>query len=223
MRLTTLTLAAGALVALHAPISFAQATNPGVRLQYSEITGIDDKVYIFGVPTTDSAGKRKTFDVVIDLTAMGDGTPATSALVTSTLSPGLASSKIVPGAYRSVAAGTCRVVNFALRNARVQSQFQCLDDSGNPFEASVVSGTVGPGHPFETQLKRNNIHTRPDVGNMTWGLVTKGGSQIGACGHGLSLGRIASAQQFGNQIAFSLWYENGTGAFLCSTNLTKTP
>jgi hypothetical protein len=221
MKLTALTLATGALIALHAPISFAQATNPGMRLQYSEITGIDNKVYIYGIPTTDSAGKRKTYDAVIEMTAMSNGAPATSAVVEPSPSPGLTPSKIVPGAYKSVAAGTCKVVNFALKNARVQSQLQCLDNFGSPFEASVVSGTVGPGHPFEKQLKAGGINLRPDVANITWGLVTAAANLLGGCGHGLSLQRIVGAQQFGNQIAFTLWETNGT--FLCGTNLTKTP
>lgn len=215
----SLAIATTTLLTIQAAPAFAQATNPGMRLQYSEITGIDNKVYIYGIPTTDSAGNRKTYDAVVELSAMGNGAPATSAIVTPSVSPGLTSGKIVAGTYKSSAAGTCKVTNFALRTGRVQSLMQCVSDNGTPFEMSAVTGTIGAGHPFEAQLKANNFHLRGDVNAYTWGAVTKSGSNLGACG-GFTAGDEMAVQQVGNQILVYLFF----GASLdCTTTLTKNP
>jgi hypothetical protein len=221
MKLTTVSLAIAAAMAAQVGPAFAQATNPGLRLQYSEITGIEDKVYIFGVPTTDSAGRRRSFDVVIDLTAMSDGTPATSALVTSRLSPTPPlSPKIVPGAYKSNREGTCTITNFALRSGRTQSQMRCLADAGSAFEITLVTGGISAGHPFETQLKAAGINTRPDVTSYIWGLVTLGVvGNFGGCGT-MYGGSIIGGQQAGNNLTLSLF--NTAGEFKCSTTLIKT-
>jgi hypothetical protein len=222
MKLTALTLAAGALIALHAPtLSFAQTTNPGLRLQYSEITGVDNKVYIYGIPTTDSAGNRKTYDAVIDLSAASNGSVASTASVTSTPTVAFPPSKLVAGTYKSSGAATCKVSNSILKTGRAQSFFQCLSDSGASLELAVVTGSVGAGHPFTTELVRAGIDKRADVANFAWGLSTKGGSNIGGCG-GFNTGYPIAAQQVGNQIVLS-YFRYYDGAIYCSTTLTKTP
>jgi hypothetical protein len=221
MKLTTVSLAIAAAITAQVGPAFAQATNPGLRLQYSEITGIDNKVYIYGIPTTDSAGNRKTYDAVIELSAAGNGSVASTASVASTPTVAFPPSKLVAGAYKSSGAATCKVSNSTLKTGRAQSFLQCLSDTGASVELAVVTGSVGAGHPFTTELVRAGIDKRADVANFAWGVSTKGNAYIGGCGP-FSTGYPIAAQQVGNQIVVS-YFRYSDGAFLCSTTLTKTP
>ena len=85
------------LVAAIAP-ALAMAA-PNTLLEKSATYALDNQYRSYRVPTPDSTGKIKYYDVTVKLTVGPTGIIAPSAIVTATLSPNIASMIIAPGSY----------------------------------------------------------------------------------------------------------------------------
>jgi hypothetical protein len=65
------------------------AAEPAVFLEHSSIVGVGDKIHITRVPTRDSEGKIKYFDIKIDLNVTDQGTIDAIAITYNKRSPQL--------------------------------------------------------------------------------------------------------------------------------------
>ncbi len=206
------------------PLAAAVAVpNPKLMFERSTVLGTDNTVNAYGVPVTNSTGTIQYFDLVVSFTAATNGTPPTTATVTAVPSPKATTRGIIPGNYNTkpLYAGICKVTKFALQSGRTQSQSDCVSDNGYPLQVEVVTGKIDTTHPYYAQLHAAGIDLRGDVGNYDWGVVTNGSYSLGNCGY-YSTNRLVGAQQNGNDIVLSLFYQTGaTNAFLCGSTLHK--
>ena len=145
MHPVTRCLLAGATLAAGLVPTLALAA-PKAMLEKSATYALDSTIRSFRVPTQDSAGNIKYYDVTITLTIDSNGKP-TAAVVSSNPSLSVVQGVIQPGTYRAANGATCTVTNITLNNGRIQSFFRCTNGA-NLFELSVATGAVSAGHPF---------------------------------------------------------------------------
>jgi hypothetical protein len=194
-----------------------------VMLEKSSNYAINNSVYAFRVPTTDSANKLKYYDVSVKLLVNNDGS-ITSANVSSALSPTVGSASIVPGTYKETGGtDTCKVNNVKLLNGRTQSYFKCTNGV-SVFEFSVASGTISNGHPFLAQLLAQKVNTRTDANTQIRGQATDNGNfAIGNCGVNQQLGVSYGVVTDGNQIAVTVLNYASPYQTLCVSTMTRVP
>ncbi|MGQ0618498.1 MAG: hypothetical protein ACT4QA_01055 [Panacagrimonas sp.] len=227
--LQTLLLAVALMLGALAPLAEvqAQATEPGALFQHGTIYGIGNQIYAYRVPVRLANGRIAYQDFVIDIAKNANGRLLPRASVVIEPSPRVDTRAAVPGRYRTVQGGTCVVDNFVLANARTQTRLQCVTDSddadepGKPLTINVATGVIGPGHPYEANLKDAEIDQRPDVDNFFWGLVTlPTNSQfdtLGGCRNFDVLRYPVGLQQVGSTIMLSVF--GTSGDFACSVSL----
>lgn len=179
-------------------------TTPRMYLERSTVLSFDRQFRAYRVPTVDANGVVRYLDITVTLTPGANGIPATTAAVSSVLSPTVASNAIVPGTYKYLPVTTtnidsCVVTNVPLVGGRTQSFFNC-SDNGKALEMSVATGPISAGHPFLTELQYANAHTRTDAANYFWGKVTASDSSryLGLCSFYRS--DIVGIKQVNNQI-----------------------
>lgn len=209
---------------------FAAQAAPSIMLEKSASYALSDSVFAYRVPTQDSAGVIRYFDVIIDLGVASNGTILTTANVSSFPSPSVTTGVIAPGTYRETGGpDICTVTNMTLTNGRIQSFFICTSGGTGTtpgtgrFEFSVATGPVTSGHPFLAELLSFGVNLRTDVTTQTWGLVTQGGFSLGTCAT-FSAGNRIGAKTNGSQIVLSVM-GNGSSTLaprtLCGNTLTK--
>ena len=195
-----------------------QTVNPSIMLEKSQSYALDNYVRAFRVPTTNSTGTIRYYDVTIKLMVNPNGTLNPVATVSASLSPDITTGVIVPGAYKAPDGSTpCNVTNMTLTNGRIQSFFTCNADNPYFFELSVVTGPVTAGHPYVNELVAAGINWRTDVGTYTWGIITNHALYSG-CGW-LPTGDPVGAKTDGNRLILSFF--NTQGAFQCNQTFIK--
>ncbi len=203
--------------------TIAQAVTPAIMLEKSASYALSDTVRAFSVPTIDSTGKIKYFDVIIDLNVNTGGIISSTANVLATPSPVITTKILVPGNYKVTGStDTCKVNNIKLTNGRTQSFIKCTRGTA-VNELSVANGAISAGHPFYAELiaKKANLYT--DVATQTWGLTDGSGFYIGSCYY--YAGYAIGAKTDGSQIVLST-YSNGSVApypYRCGNTLVRVP
>ncbi|NOS74580.1 MAG: hypothetical protein HOP36_08600 [Methyloglobulus sp.] len=209
--------------------TLTQAAIPRAMLEKSTTYALDNTFHGFRVPTVDSVGAIRYYDVKVNLVVNADGSVSPNALVTSALSPTVGTVNVVPGTYQEFG-GTdkCTVTNMKLLNGRTQSFFKC-NNAANIFEFSVVTGPITAGHPFQTELLNGKVNLRTDVATQTWGMVTTNNTfTLGpACTISTAAGILIGAKTNGSQLVISVMNApiGGTAAptTKCGNTLTKLP
>jgi hypothetical protein len=210
--------------------TLTQAAVPRAMLEKSTTYALDNTFHGFRVPTVDSAGAIRFYDVKVNLVVNADGSVSPNALVTSALSPTVGTVNVVPGTYQeSGGVDKCLVTNMKLLNGRTQSFFRCTNGAvvTNTFEFSVVTGPITAGHPFVNQLLAKKVNLLTDVTTQTWGIVTtQNGFTLGACAQGAADGFAIGAKTNGSQLVISILNAppaTGAPTTKCSNTLTKLP
>ena len=195
---------------------------PGAQLEKSATYVFGNEVRSFRVPTTDSTGKIKYFDIVIKLSVGSAGTIASTATVTATASPAPPVTQvIVPGTYKASDNTVCIVTNFTLTSGRVQSHFNCTTPPSSRWEMELATGPIGTGHPSLSKLIRAGIDKLGDAATYTWGEVTTGPGRIAACNDAFGGGRPIGAKSNGNQIILSAFNYDAPANIACGGTLVK--
>ena len=214
-------LAAVALLSALAPVVAQAVVTPRAMLEKSATYSLDNSVHGFRVPTVNSLGQIKFYDVIIDLTVNTDGTILNKANVLATLSPSVTTGVIAPGTYKETGGtDTCTVTNMTLTNGRIQSFFKC-NNGANQFEFSVATGPVSTGHPYLAELLLRKVNTRTDVATQTWGIMTGGHFVLGTCNVGVSPGTVIGAKTNGTLIVISVLANVAPHNFYCGNTLNK--
>jgi hypothetical protein len=195
----------------------ALAATPAAMLEKSMSYAIGNEVKAFRVPTRDSAGKIKYYDVTVELTVNNDGTLNPLADVTASPSPNIPTGAIPPGTYKAPGGETCSVTNMTLTNGRIQSFFTC-DRASHSWEMSVATGGITAGHPYLAQLKASGIDKLPDASTYTWGTITNDSFLVGSCGYYNESWRVG-AKTNGSKLILSIFGSNAS--FQCSATFTK--
>jgi len=194
---------------------------PAAQLEKSATYVFGNEVRSFRVPTTDSTGKIKYFDIVIKLSVGSAGTIASTATVTATASPAPAATQvIVPGTYKASDNTVCTVTNFTLTSGRVQSHFNCNTPTGNLWEMELATGPIGTGHPYLSRLVLSGIDKLGDAATYTWGEVTTGNGRVAGCDY-FNEDYPIGAKSNGNQIILSAFNYNAPANLLCGGTLVK--
>lgn len=195
---------------------------PGAQLDKSASYVFGNEVRAFRVPTTDSTGKIKYFDIVIKLSVGSTGTIASTATVTATASPAPPVTQvIVPGTYKASDNTVCTVTNFTVTTGRVQSHFNCTTPTGYLWEMELATGPIGTGHPYLAQLVTAKVDKLSDAATYTWGRVTTGNGRVAACSY-FNDGVVVGAKSNGQQIVLSAFHPNPTSVYLyCGGTLVK--
>jgi hypothetical protein len=203
----------------------SQAAVPAAMLEKSATYALNNKVHAFRLPTTDSNGVLRYYDVDVQLNVNANGTITTATITKSVSSPTVGTVNVVPGTYLET--GTtdkCTVTNITLPNGRIQSFFKCNNGTAL-FEISVATGTISAGHPFQTELTGQGVNLKSDVNTYSWGFITNGALNLGTCGaYSASTAYPIGVKTNGNQLIVSV-FRFGTAikapAFQCSNALTK--
>lgn len=197
------------------------AAAPTTMLEKSATYAFDKEFHSFRVPTTDSTGKIKYYDVVIKLTVGTTGVISPTATVTATLSPSPPTSQvIVPGTYKASDNTVCTVTNFNLTSGRIQSHFSCNTPTNLLWEMEVTTGTISSGHPYLTQLVAAGIDKLIDAATYSWGIVTTGNGKVAVCDY-FNEDYVVGVKTNGNQIIPSIFYYNDPADFRCGGTLVK--
>lgn len=195
---------------------------PTTMLEKSANYVFGNEVRAFRVPTTDSAGKIKYYDVVIKLTVGQTGVIASTATVAATLSPAPATTQvIVPGTYKASDGTTCTITNMTATSGRIESNFLCKTGTAS-WEMKVATGPISSGHPFLTQLVAAGMDKLSDAATYSWGYVT-GSGRIAACDYfGFNgTNNIIGIKTNGSQIILSSFSNNSPATFRCNGTLIK--
>jgi len=194
---------------------------PGAQLEKSATYVFGKEVRSFRVPTTDSTGKIKYFDIVIKLSVGSTGTIASTATVTATASPAPpATQVIVPGTYKASDNTVCTVTNFTLTSGRVQSHFDCTTPTSYRWEMELATGPIGTGHPYLAQLVAAGVDKLSDAATYTWGVMTTGNGRVSSCEY-FNEGYVVGAKSNGQQIILSAFNYNSPARFMCGGTLVK--
>lgn len=210
--------------------TLSTAATPRAMLEKSATYALDGTVHAFSLPTVDSTGKIKFYDVDVELVVNLDGTITKANVTKSVLSPVVTTRKIVPGTYQETG-GTdkCTVKNLTLTNGRIESAFKCSNGTAasNVFEFTVVNGPVSAGHPFQAELVARGVNLKPDVATYSWGWITSANALfLGACNTYFS-GFPIGIKTDGSRIIVSLFTNDGSTTvaptFSCGNTLNKLP
>ncbi|MEQ1544670.1 hypothetical protein [Methyloglobulus sp.] len=217
-KIVAIVLMAGAILP-----ALAQAAIPAIMLEKSASYALRDTVRAFSVPTTDSTGKVRYFDVIIDLNVNAGGIISSTANVLATPSPVITTKVIVPGNYKVTGStDTCKVNNITLTNGRVQSFFKCTRGTA-VNELSVANGTISAGHPYFAELTAKKANLYSDVATQTWGLTNGITFAIGSCSYYYASYAVG-AKTDGSQIVLST-YSRGVApyTYTCGNTLVRVP
>ena len=208
-----------ALASLWAPGWAAAA--PQAMLEKSANYAFGNEVRAFRVPTTDSAGKIKYYDVVIKLTVGQTGVIGSTANVTATSSLNPPTSvNIVPGTYKASDGTVCTATNFTLTSGRIQTNFLCVTPTAYNWEFSVVTGLITAGHTYLTQLVAAGVDKLADAPTYSWGAVTTGNGRVAGCSY-FNNGYIVGAKTNGNQLVLSIFRASAPATFYCGGTMVK--
>lgn len=202
-------------VTLVAPVAFA--ATPKAFLEQAQVFATGKRVQAFRVPTTDSNGKKRYFDVTVDLTILEDGSVDTNgASVKAIRSKNFASNKFIAGTYKDNFGATCTVVTNVLKGGRTEASISCVNGSAS-FQANWFTGGVS-GHPFELELTAAGVDQLGSFDQFSWGKVgnTAFGNDWWGC---MDANDILSARQIGSTLAIG-GYEKGN-VQNCGVNLIK--
>ena len=165
LSLSVLSLALGIFlfptIALAAESVEATAPTPTAFLERSQIIGTGKQINVYRVPTIDSIGDVRCYDLTIKFGVTSGGKFKTTPTVTAIECPDVPDNKFVAGTYTSgsdqgtqFGCGdvTCTVTTSVLNGGRMEVALFCKDaNCKHTFSGSAVSGPI-EGHPFELDL-----------------------------------------------------------------------
>lgn len=196
---------------------------PRAMLEKAQTYALDSQVRAFQVPTVDSTGKIKYYDMTIKLTVKNDGSLNPIANVTARQSPSIRTGVLVPGVYKTASGSlSCKLTNIPLTNGRIQSFFTCKDTGNNYSELSVVTGLVATGHPYFSELSSFGVSKRSDVNTQTWGITTNSTLYLSDGCYG-NVNIPISAKTDGSSLILSIYSTSAPSIFNCSSTLIKQP
>lgn len=190
------------------------AATPTAFTERSTVIATGEEIHLYGLPTKDSTGKTRYFDVTITLDVNGTtGKPAAAAVVGAVRSPVIKTSEFVPGSYPGSGGEECTLVPSAFAG-RTEFDLHCVN-GGNTLTATWYTGPIA-GHPLEAQLTAAGLDTLPGHEEFAWGRVGFGRYWFGSCffDH-----QLFAARQIGTALTLTN-YGNDT-AFDCQTTLFK--
>jgi len=211
--------AAVLVLALAAPVA-AQAQT--AYLEQSGITGFGTARQIARLPTMDSSGKIKYWDVVIDLSVAAGGKPSVAS-TTATMSAPLVTDHFVPGRY-SVQYGTAATQYGTLTEgvgsggSTVWSLTMDTSPDGD-FPAQATWQTGAPSPDVATRLANAKVGIDP---NASYGLTVVGNHLNVGYGFNADNGLLAAEQISGNLTLKSYTDGNGYDKMLPTGDITLT-
>lgn len=205
-----------ALPAIVLPIAAAAAT-PAVYLERGQTQASGNQVRSFNVPTTDSNGMIRYFDVTVDLNVLDNGRLGPSAAVAAVASPKkVVTNLFTPGKYVDAIGNECTVGVGTMPSGRQETSLSCSGTSGI-WNATWDNGDIA-GHPFELQLRAAGIDQIPGYNNYAWGIDGLTTNAYAGCFY---TNDIVGARQVGNQIVVSRYGAVNTST--CGNTLTMKP
>lgn len=205
-----------ALATLIAGAAHAQST-PAAYVERSQVLPTGNLIHAYRVPTTDTEGKLRYFDVTVELFVNDKGKFASSANVVAVTSPKVLGNKFIPGTYTSPTGVVCTVNASILSSSRQQGAVSCASGD-KPFSASWVTGLI-EGHPFELDLRAAGIDKIEGYADYAWGKIGSTPSTVWfGC---MSTGEVVSAVQSGDQLTLGGY--DLSNIQKCSVTLTLKP
>lgn len=190
---STLLLAGTAALAAEAPQT--------MFLERAETQASGAQIRSYGVPTTDSTGLVKYWDVTVDLTVGTGGKPVGNATVTAVAQPKVRTNRLVPGTYTDTWGSGCTLQTTILGDGRQEAAGTCTSNNGYQWNFTVDNGDI-PGHPYELQLLAAGIDKIPGYRDYNWGIdgTIVGGTYYGSCFY---TNAVIAARQVGTQIVIT--------------------
>ncbi len=201
------------LCALAAAALPTNAANPpqAVFGERSQVVVAGNTVYLYGLPTTNSTGTARYFDVTMELSVGTNGTPLETAAVTSVKSPAVRTSEFVPGQYDG-GGYACQLVAAPFAGRTEYTMF-CGGSYPNTyrwFNGSIV------GNPLEAKLVQAGLNTLPGNSEYSWGDVTVDSSFNGC----FYFGGLFGARQLGDRLILSSY--GGDSVFDCQLEFVRS-
>jgi len=194
---------------------------PRVLLEKGQTFALDNEVRGFQIPTIDSFGEIKYYDMTVTLTVNDDGSLNPIADVVTSTSPTVNTRALIPGTYKSIDGVTvCKINNITLTNGRIQSFVNCTGLYNHLSELSFASGAVTAEHPNYPDLVVAGVNKRTDVNTQTWGIVTNGSFGVGSCGY-YSTKYPIGIKTNGKTLVFSIYSITAPSTFQCSGIFNK--
>jgi hypothetical protein len=191
------------------------ALTPTAHLENAQVYAIGKTIQAFRVPTVDSNGVVKYYNLTLNLNVLNNGTIDTTAITASTQVANSPSNKFIPGIYVDGIGNTCTVVTALLLGGRTEVAISC-SYSTYKLQANWVTGLI-PGHPFEQELKTAGINTLPYYSNYSWGKIAYNYGLWWGC---MTQNEIISARQLGNTLSIGGF--DTANIQKCGVNLVKT-
>jgi len=179
----------------------AGAANPpdSAYAERSSIIGTGENVILYGMPTTDSTGAFKYYDVTITLTINDSGVP-TKATVSSVKSPTAKTNQFTTGTYTGPNGETCTLQTSPF-GGRVEVDLSCTLTNGYSSSFTWWTGPIA-GNPLEAQLTAAGLDKLQGNDQYAWGRMNFRSSLVYWFGCMLP-NDLISARQVGTTISIT--------------------
>lgn len=193
------------------------AVPPKAYLDQAQVYATGNKIQAFRIPTVNSDGKTKYYDLTINLNVLDNGKINTrKAKITTALSPNVNSNKFIQGTYVDANGIKCTLTTTVLPGGRSQAAMTCIAPNSASIQMTWVTGPIA-GHPFELALKAAGIDKLTSQNDYSWGkIANEDGSNWWGC---MNPNDLISATQIGKTLAIG-GYRNGNQQ-ACGVNMTK--
>ncbi len=204
------------LVQAQAARPAAAAASDTAFAERSQVIAAGRNVMLYGLPTTDSTGAFKYYDVTLTMQVNDKGVPTSSAAVVSVKSPTPRTSLFVEGSYVGSNGETCNLVTSSFAG-RIEVDLRCTAGS----YSSSFTWYTGPiiGNPLQTRLVAAGLDQLIDNDQYAWGDMASRNN--GAIWFGCFVPpNLISARQVGGNLSLTNYVSGNTA--ICQTELTKT-
>jgi hypothetical protein len=207
------------LMAILVP-TLALAQPPTAFIERSKVIATGEEIHLYGLPTLDSTGRTRYYDVTVTIDVRNSGRPATTATVSSVASPRVRTNEFVPGEYTGLTNGagaTCTLASSPFAG-RTEATLHCVLNS-NPGHTIDIQWYTGPiaGHPLEPQLTDAGLDALPGNAEYAWGRVGFSSTHLWfGC---FNAPELVAARQVDDTVTVTN-YGNDT-TFDCQTNVFK--
>ncbi len=191
------------------------AATPTAYLENAQIFATGKQFQAFRVPTVDSDGKVKYYNLTIDLDVLSDGTINSLPTLASEIALTTSSNKFIPGTYSDGLGTTCTVVTTVLPGGRTEAAISCSRCCTAHLQANWITGPASK-HPFEVQLRAAGIDKLSYYNNYSWGIVGNGDGNWWGC---IDPNDVISAGQIGNTLVIAGF--NTANVQKCAVNMAK--
>lgn len=185
----------------------------------AKVYAFDDQVRLYGLPTKDTEGNLKYFDVVMTIKIGPNGKPKRATLSPVPSSTANATT-FFPGTYAG--AGVTCVLGVTDQSGQQRLDLLC-DDDADPTKNPSVTWYAGAfnDNPFLPTLLDRSIDLVPGHEDMAWGLIgnAEGFSDFTDCLEGTASTGVTAAAQVGANLV--LTYFRSDSQANCSVALLR--